>query len=450
MQTLDSTIVNTALPAMAHSLGESPLRMQSVVVVYSLTMAMLIPASGWLADRYGTRRIFFSAILCFVVGSLCCAGSRTLTQLVAARVLQGAGGAMLLPVGRLAVLRSVPPQRFLEAMSFVAVPGLVGPLIGPTLGGWLVVATSWHWIFLINVPIGAIGCVATFFYMRNEKGPDRSPFDYVGYLMLSIGMVAISVALDGLSGFGIKHASMFVLLIFGLASLVAYWLHAAQRAHPLFATTLFKVPTFSIGLLGNLFARLGSGSIPFLIPLTLQIGLGHTPVQAGVMMLPISISALITKQVAAPLILHFGYKRVLTFNTLLVGLSMASFAFIVPSQPAWIRVIQLVIFGFFNSLQFTAMNTVVLKDLSPAQASSGNTLLSMVQMLAMGFGVAAAGTLINIFTDLDAKVRTSALEAFHSTFICVGLITCASAWIFAQLSSDVRRGNEKEPAELSS
>jgi EmrB/QacA subfamily drug resistance transporter len=450
MQTLDSTIVNTALPAMASSLGESPLRMQSVVVVYSLTMAMLIPASGWLADRFGTQRVFFSAILCFVIGSLCCAGSRTLTQLVASRVLQGAGGAMLLPVGRLAVLRSVTPQRFLEAMSFVAVPGLVGPLIGPTLGGWLVVAASWHWIFLINVPIGAIGCVATFFYMRNEIGPDRSPFDYVGYLMLSIGMVAISVALDGLSGFGIKHASMFVLLIFGLASLVAYWLHASQRAYPLFATSLFKVPTFSIGLLGNLFARLGSGSIPFLIPLTLQVGLGHTPVQAGVMMLPISISALITKRVVTPLILYFGYKRVLTINTLLVGLSVTSFAFIAPSQPAWVRVIQLVIFGFFNSLQFTAMNTVVLKDLTPAQASSGNTLLSMVQMLAMGFGVAVAGTLINIFTDLDAKVRASALEAFHSTFICVGLITCASAWIFAQLSKDVQCGDEKEPAELSS
>jgi EmrB/QacA subfamily drug resistance transporter len=450
MQTLDSTIVNTALPAMASSLGESPLRMQSVVVVYSLTMAMLIPASGWLADRFGTQRVFFSAILCFVIGSLCCAGSRTLTQLVASRVLQGAGGAMLLPVGRLAVLRSVTPQRFLEAMSFVAVPGLVGPLIGPTLGGWLVVAASWHWIFLINVPIGAIGCVATFFYMRNEIGPDRSPFDYVGYLMLSIGMVAISVALDGLSGFGIKHASMFVLLIFGLASLVAYWLHASQRAYPLFATSLFKVPTFSIGLLGNLFARLGSGSIPFLIPLTLQVGLGHTPVQAGVMMLPISISALITKRVVTPLILYFGYKRVLTINTLLVGLSITSFAFIAPAQPAWVRVIQLVIFGFFNSLQFTAMNTVVLKDLTPAQASSGNTLLSMVQMLAMGFGVAVAGTLINIFTDLDAKVRASALEAFHSTFICVGLITCASAWIFAQLSKDVQCGNEKEPAELSS
>jgi len=449
MQTLDSTIVNTALPAMASSLGESPLRMQSVVVVYSLTMAMLIPASGWLADRFGTQRVYLAAIFCFVVGSLCCAASRSLTQLVVARVLQGAGGAMLLPVGRLAVLRAVSSQRFLEAMSFVAVPGLIGPLIGPTLGGWLVVVASWHWIFLVNVPIGIAGGIATFLYMRNEKGPELAPFDVPGYLMLSIGMVTISIALDGLSGFGMRHASMLVLLIFGLANLVAYWLHASQREYPLFATTLFKVPTFSIGLLGNLFARLGSGSIPFLVPLTLQIGLGHTPIQAGVMMLPISISALLTKQVVTPLIRHFGYKRVLTLNTLLVGLTMMSFVFIAPEQPAWIRVIQLIIFGFFNSLQFTAMNTVVLKDLTPMQASSGNTLLSMIQMLSMSLGVAAAGTLINIFTNIGSRVRPSALEAFHSTFICVGLITCASAWIFAQLSKDVRKGEEKEPTELS-
>jgi len=356
---------------------------------------------------------------------------------------------MLLPVGRLAVLRTVARERFLEAMSFVAVPGLIGPLIGPTLGGWLVVVLSWHWIFLINVPIGAIGCIATFMVMRNEKGPAAVPFDFIGYLLLSVGMVAISIALDGLSGFGMKHASMFVLLIFGFANLVAYWLHASQHPDPLFSTTLFRVPTFSIGLLGNLFARLGSGSIPFLIPLTLQVGLEHTPVRAGIMMLPISISALLTKRVVTPLILHFGYKTVLTANTIFVGLSMIGFSLITPQQPAWLRILQLAIFGFFNSLQFTAMNTVVLKDLTPLQASSGNTLLSMVQMLSMSFGVALAGTMISVFTDADSRIRTNALDAFHATFICVGLITCASAWIFAQLSRDVRRGDENEPAEFS-
>jgi len=199
MQTLDATIVNTALPAMARSLGESPLRMQSVVVAYSLTMAMLIPASGWIADRFGTRRVYVSAIALFVIGSVACALSNSLTQLVIARVLQGLGGAMLLPVGRLAVLRSFPRQMFLPAISFISIPGLIGPMIGPTLGGWLVEVASWHWIFLINVPVGVVGCVATLIAMKGEPAERVARFDIAGYVLLAFGMVSVSLALDGLA-----------------------------------------------------------------------------------------------------------------------------------------------------------------------------------------------------------------------------------------------------------
>jgi len=206
MQTLDATIVNTALPAMARSLGESPLRMQSVVVAYSLAMAMLIPASGWLADRFGTRRIYVGAIVVFAAGSLACAMSSSLAMLVAARVVQGLGGALLLPVGRLVVLRTFPRERFLQAMSFVAIPGLVGPLIGPTLGGWLVEAASWHWIFLINLPVGVIGALASLRWMAASPATTRVRFDVAGYLLLAFGMVAISLSLDGLSGLGLRQA----------------------------------------------------------------------------------------------------------------------------------------------------------------------------------------------------------------------------------------------------
>src|SRR5580692_6674569 len=199
MQTLDATIVNTALPAMASSLGEGALRMQSVVIAYSLTMAMLIPASGWLADRFGIRRTFLSAIVIFTAGSVLCAASHSLGELTAARVLQGAGGAMLLPIGRLALLQTFPRERLLPAMSFVAIPGLVGPLIGPTLGGWLVQVASWHWIFLINVPIGIAGGVATLRYMRLPRITSVPPFDFPGYGLLALGMIAVSVGLDGLS-----------------------------------------------------------------------------------------------------------------------------------------------------------------------------------------------------------------------------------------------------------
>jgi EmrB/QacA subfamily drug resistance transporter len=449
MQTLDATIVNTALPAMAKSMGESPLRMQSVVVAYSLTMAMLIPASGWMADRFGTRRVYIGAITLFVLGSLMCALSHSLSQLVVSRVVQGLGGALLLPVGRLAVLKTFPRDKFLGAMSFVAIPGLIGPLIGPTLGGWLVEIASWHWIFLINIPVGVIGCAATLMYMEDSRDPQVAPFDLGGYILLAFGMVMISLSLDGLSELGPRQASVLVLLVFGLASLAAYWLHAVRSANPLFSPHLFRVPTLSVGLLGNLFARLGSSCMPFLIPLLLQVSLGYSPVQAGMMMLPVALAGMVVKRLTTPLIMRAGYRRVLVVNTALVGLAMASFALVSPEQPLWLHLMQLALFGAVNSLQFTAMNTVTLKDLEGNQASSGNSLLSMVQMLAMGMGVAAAGAVLAAYTDYFAQAgQARTLDAFHATFVTMGLMTIASAWIFWQLSPDDRSaGGGHEPLD---
>ena len=438
MQTLDATIVNTTLPAMARSFGESPLRMQSVVVAYALTMAMLIPASGWVADRFGTRRVYVCAILLFVLGSITCALAQNLNQLVAARVVQGMGGALLLPVGRLAVLRAFPRERFLQAMSFIAIPGLVGPLIGPTLGGWLSEAASWHWVFLINIPVGLVGLIATLRYMPDNPLPATPRFDLTGYLYLAFGMVAVSLAVDGLSGLGLKQASVLVLLVFGMASLTAYWLHAANRPDPLFSPHLFSIPTLSIGLLGNLFSRLGSSCMPFLVPLLLQVSLGYSPTRAGLMMLPIAIASMLTKRVTTPLITHFGYRKVLVTNTALVGLTMASFAFVTPAQPLWLHIVQLALFGAVNSMQFTAMNTVTLRDLDSAMASSGNSLLSMVQMLAMSMGVAAAGAVLAAFTSFFGTGEAAqTLHSFQATFACMGLITLASAGIFWQLSPTV-------------
>ena len=440
MQTLDTTIVNTALPAMARSLGESPLRMQSVVVAYALTMAMLIPASGWLADRLGTRRVYLGAIALFALGSLLCALSQTLAQLVASRVVQGLGGALLLPVGRLAVMRQVPREQFLAAMSFVAIPGMVGPLVGPTLGGWLVQVASWHWIFLINVPVALAGWFATVRHMPEGRGQPAGRFDLGGYLMLAFGMVAISLALDGLADLGLRQATVLVLMIFGLASLAAYWLHAMRRPEPLFSPTLFHVPTLSIGLIGNLFARLGSSCMPFLIPLLLQVSLGYSPFDAGLMMVPVAAAGMLSKQLATTLVRRAGYRKVLVANTVLVGLAMASFAVTAPEVPGWLRVLQLALFGAVNSLQFTVMNTVTLKDLSAVQASSGNSLLSMVQMLAMSMGVAAASAVLAAFYGyFEASGAQRTLEAFHATFATMGLITIASAGIFWQLAPDIER-----------
>ncbi len=449
MQTLDATIINTALPAMAASLGESPLRMQSVIVSYALTMAMLIPASGWIADRFGARRVFFSAIVLFVAGSIACAASRGLGPLVAARVLQGAGGALLLPVGRLALLRTVPRSEFVQAMSFVAIPGLIGPLLGPTLGGWLVQYASWHWIFLINVPVGLAGCIATLKVMPELRAALLHRFDGVGYALLAFGMVAVSLALDGVSGLGLGRAGVLVLMVFGLASLVAYWLHAGRRPDPLFSPQMLRIPTYSIGLMGNLFSRLGSGCMPFMVPLLLQVSMGYSPLHAGLTMLPIAMAGMAMKRAAAPVITRYGYRRVLVVNTALVGSSMATFALTAPGQPLTLLVLQLLAFGAFNSLQFTAMNTVTLRDLPPDAASSGNSLFSMVQMLAMSLGVAAASTVLAGFGDLFGRATPLAiLHSFQATFAAMGLLTVASALIFWHLPPEAR-AVQPEPPEVS-
>lgn len=434
MQTLDATIVNTALPAMAASLGESPLRMQSVVVAYSLTMAMLIPASGWVADRFGTRRVYMGAIVLFALGSLACALSANLAQMVASRVVQGLGGALLLPVGRLAVLRAFPQHEFLRAMSFVAIPGLIGPLLGPTLGGWLVEFASWHWIFLINLPVALLGVLATWRHMP-ESQTVRRGFDLGGFLLLAFGMVAVSLSVEGISGLGLPAAGMLVLLVFGLASLVAYWLHALGRPDPLFSPRLFHIATLRVGLLGNVFARLGSSCMPFLVPLLLQVSLGHSPLQAGLMMLPVALAGIGMKRAAAPLITRFGYRQVLVANTVLLGLLIASFAMMSPGQPLVLRIVQLAAFGAINSLQFTAMNTVTLKDLDPAQASSGNSLFSMVQMLAISLGVGVAGGVLAAFgAHFGTQTAAQSLQAFQATFFTMGLVTLAASAVFWQLS----------------
>ena len=439
MQTLDTTIVNTALPSMARSLHEAPLHMQSVVVAYSLTMALMIPVSGFLADRIGTRRVFLSAIVIFTIGSLMCGNSHTLGQLVLFRIIQGIGGSMLLPVGRLALLRTFPSERYLPALSVVAIPGLVGPLIGPTLGGWLTDVASWHWVFLINVPVGIVGSVATALYMLGDPLPSVTRFDLKGYAMLALAMLTLTLALDGLAELGLQHATVLVLLIFAFACLTAYALHATRSVNPLFSLALFSIDTFRVGLLGNLFARIGSGAMPYLLPLLLQVGLGYAPFHAGLMMLPVAGAGMLSKRLIVEMITRHGYRRVLLGNTLLVGLAMSSFALVTADQPTWLQLTQLAVFGAINSMQFTAMNALTLKDLGRSDAGSGNSMFSLAQMLSMSLGVTVAGALLTTFTNfLGHHSPAETLPAFHATFACVGAITASSAWIFAQLASEAR------------
>ncbi len=438
MQTLDTTIVNTALPSIAKSLGVSPLEMQAVVVSYTLVMAALILASGWLADRFGTRRVYLTSLLLFTIGSLCCAMSKDLMQLVASRILQGFGAAMLMPVGRLAVLRAFPHEKFLRAISYVTIPALVGPLIGPTLGGWLSQAFSWHWIFLINLPVGIAGFVLSYFFMDDFKPPRTSSFDFAGFLMIAIGMITISYALDGVVELGLRRAMAAIFIVAGAISLVSYWLYASRKRNPLIPPRLFKLNSFRVGISGNFFSRLGSNALPFMLPLFFQVGLGYSPLKSGLMLLPMALAAIGMKRIGIALINKVGYRRTLLWNTIAMGVAISCFSQLSASTSIWAMMPLLFVSGGINSLQFSAMNSITLKDLPDSQASSGNTLLSMVMMFSMSLGVALAAVLLSLFREVSSKFAEAGGELFpfHATFLCVGVISVITAFIFSQLPKD--------------
>ncbi|BDH45232.1 putative multidrug resistance protein MdtD [Salmonella enterica subsp. enterica serovar Choleraesuis] len=436
MQTLDTTIVNTALPTMAHSLGESPLNMHMVIVSYVLTVAVMLPASGWLADRVGVRNIFFSAIVLFTFGSLCCAQANTLDQLVLARVVQGIGGAMMVPVGRLTVMKIVPRAQYMAAMTFVTLPGQVGPLLGPTLGGFLVQYASWHWIFLINLPVGLLGAIATLWLMPNYKMQTRR-FDLWGFVLLAVAMATLTLALDGREMAAGMTWLPAVLVISGLITLALYLLHARNNESALFNLRLFETRTFSLGLSGSMLARIGSGMLPFLTPVYLQIGLGFSPFHAGLMMIPMVFGSMSMKRIVVQVVNRFGYRRVLVSATL--GLAALCLVLITVGTLGWTPLIPVVLFilGMVNSMRFSSMNTLTLKDLPDPLAAGGNSLLSMVMQLSMSLGVSVAGILMGAFGHhTPAASSPDTHSVFIATWCCAALIIALPALLFARVPND--------------
>jgi len=321
--------------------------------------------------------------------------------------------------------------------------------VGPPLGGWLVEVATWHWVFLINLPVGVVGVFAALRYMPDLRGAADQRFDWPGFVMFSLGLVMVSLGLQGLGEHAFSAAVSILLVMAGLAAMVAYWVHAARAEKPLFSLALFKIPTFSVGILGNLFARLGSGAMPFLTPLFLQVGLGYSPSVAGLTMVPIVLGAMLLKLVAEPVIKRFGYRRVLVSNTLALGFMIAGFAMVDRGTPHAMILAYLAVFGVINSLQFTAMNTLTLGDLDDARASSGNSLLSVVMQLSMSLGVATAGALLAAFAapvviPIASSVGPSnVVYTFHATYICMGLLSALAAGIFFQLG---RREGPTGPA----
>ncbi|WP_443695204.1 multidrug transporter subunit MdtD [Pseudomonas sp.] len=432
MQTLDGTILNTALPAMAIDLGESPLRMHGVLIAYLITVATLIPASGWLADRFGTRRTFYTAIMLFCSGSLLCTQVNTLDSLIIARVIQALGGALMMPVGRLVVLRAYPRSDLVRVMSFVTFPGLVGQLMGPTLGGWLVEYASWRWIFAINLPIGLLGAYAAHQLMPDFRPAIRTRFDVVGFGLFGAFTLSIILGLQSLSQDSLQDSGGF----FGIAvsALVLYWLHASRSQYPLFALSLFRLRSFSVGIIGSLMSRLGSGAMPFLTPLMMQVGLGHSPSIAGMSMIPLTVSGMATKPFIGAVIRRFGYRAVLGCNTLAQGVLICSMALVEAKTPLWLIIPLLSLIGVANYVQFTAMGTVTLIELNDHQASAGTSLMSVTTQLSTGLAVSAAGALLVLFNPNEAVLRLSGvMDVFSKVYLSLGALTIVSALLFLRL-----------------
>lgn len=432
MQMLDSTVLNTALPLIAADLHQSPLNMQSAVVSYALTLAMLMPASAYLSERFGTRQVFSAAMLVFVAGSLLCALAPSLPMLVLARVIQGAGGAMLAPAPRQILMQAYDKNRLLGMMNFVVMPALLGPVVGPLLGAYLAEYAGWHWIFLINVPFGLAAAWLARTVMPDFRGEGTIPaFDLAGFLLFGGAAAGLSVAVE-IMHFPRYGAFAALLALLSLLAVAAYWRHAARAAQPLYSPQLLRVRTYRIGLSGNFASRLGVSALPFLLPLLLQVAFAYSATAAGWALAPIALASIAAKPAIRPLMLRFGYRRVLVANTLLLGVLIMLLALPDTHTPLWLLLPLLLALGLSNSIQFTAMNTLTLADLAPVQAGSGASLMTVNQQLAIGFGTAIGASLLQYFSTL-APLGGDVHAAFRCTFAAVGVLTLLSAAVFARL-----------------
>lgn len=438
MQTLDTTIVNTAIPAMAHDLNVSPLHMHSVIVSYVLTVAVTLPLSGWLADRFGVRNIFFCAIVLFSLGSLLCAFATSLDQLVMARVVQGIGGAMMVPVGRLTVMKIVPREQYMSAMTFVTLPGQIGPLLGPALGGILVEYASWHWIFLINIPVGIIGAIATLLLMPNYTMQTRR-FDFLGFVLLAVGMATLTLALDGQRSAGGSPLLLCLLILLGVFSLLFYLMQGRNNDNALFSLKLFDNRIYAIGLLGSFTGRIGSGMLPFMTPIFLQVGLGFSPFHAGLMMIPMVLGNMGIKRVVVRIVNLFGYRNALVGGTLALALVVLLFPVVALLGWIWLLPVVLLLQGMVNAIRFSSMNTLTLKELPDELASSGNSLLSMIMQLSMSIGVTVAGLLLGAFGHGAVSDSAATHQTFMYTYLCMALVIALPALVFWRVPADVSK-----------
>jgi EmrB/QacA subfamily drug resistance transporter len=437
MESLDTTILNTAVPTIATALGVAPLSMKSVLASYTLSLAVFIPVSGWVANRFGTRRVFASAIGLFTLGSLLCGLSTSIHMLVAFRILQGLGGAMMVPVGRLTLVRTFAKSELIRAMSFVAVPALIGPMLGPITGGLITGYFHWSVVFFVNIPIGLVGLYLVRRHLPDHRERRTAPLDIAGLLLFSSGIALLSYVLEVFGEHGLSSAAILTLLALSAILLAGYGLHSAHTSGPLLRLTLFRIRTFRAAVSGSFFTRVSVGGVPFLLPLLYQVGLGFSPIQSGLLMMPQAFAAMSLKVTMPGILARFGHRAVLVSNTATLGVLILLFATIGVGTPVWLIVVQAFTYGFIQSLQFTSMNTLVYADVSDGQASSASTIASTAQQMSISFGVATASLIASVFLpDRFTSGASGMIQGIHHAFLILGGATIVSTVVFHGLRRD--------------
>ena len=435
MENTDSTVIATALPTIAASLGEDPIALKLALTAYLVSLAIFIPVSGWMADRFGARTVFRAALGVFMAGSLACAAADGLAGFVAARFLQGLGGAMMVPVGRLVILRSVPKSELVAALAYLTIPALIGPILGPPLGGLITTWLDWRWIFLINIPIGLAGIVLASLYFEDLREAERPPLDLAGFLLLAPGLAGLMLGLASLGRHLLPGWLSWGCLGGGAVLLALYLLHARRTAHPVLRLTLMRYPTFRAAVTGGSLFRIGTGAIPFLLPLMLQVGFGLDALQSGLITFAAAAGALFVKTVGPRILRRYGFRAVMVTNAVLASAFLAVNGLFTAQTPHALIVGLLFLGGCLRSMQFTCINAIAYADLEAREMSAGTSLASVAQQISLSLGVTLGALALEGAAAWHGRAAIAA-EDFGPAFLAVALISGTSVLAFRRLSPD--------------
>jgi EmrB/QacA subfamily drug resistance transporter len=445
MQTLSATVISNALPTMARSFGEDPIRLSSAITVYILASAVFLPVSAWVADRFGAKRVFLVAIVAYAAACAGCGFATNLWEMLAARAFEGAAGAMMLPVGRLVLLRTTPKHHLVRAMSVLTMPALLGPVIGPPIGGFIITYGSWRWIFFLNLPIAALGVVLVWKYITDVREEAVGPLDWIGFVLTGLGMGAVVWGFDNMGRGPLPAAAIAAMMTGGAALLAIYVWRARRIANPVLDLALLKIETFRAGVVGGGFMRMGMGAMPFMMAMLLQVAFGFTALQAGLMTFASAAAALVMKTCAPPILARFGFKRTLIANAVICAASFLAYTLFRPQTPYWVFYAVLLTGGFFRSLQFTSLNGLAFADIEHVRMSRASTLSTMAQQLCQSIGIGLAATFLHVSL-IAHHARHLTADIIGPAYVAVALVSLVSVLFFLPLPADAGEGLHGAPS----